>query len=190
MVMVSYHTDPACPWSWSAEPVVRKLMTEFGDALRWRFVMGGLARDLAPGESPAAPLPAEARAGLMDEWLRVSARTDAPLDPLIWVESPLRTTYPACMAVKAAAEQAADGGYRYLRRVREAIMCERRKLDGAEALVDEAGRAGLAVERFRLDLRSNAITEAFGADLDATEALGTGIEGAVGPGSAGRGGTA
>ena len=75
------------------------------------------------------------------------------------------------MAVKAAAEQAADGGYAYLRRLREAIMCERRKLDGAEALVEEARAAGLDVERFRLALRSHAITEAFGADLEATEAL-------------------
>ena len=50
-------------------------------------------------------------------------------------------------------------------------MCERRKLDHAEALVEEARAAGLDVERFRLDLRSHAITEAFGADLEATAAL-------------------
>ena len=53
------------------------------------------------------------------------------------------------MAVKAAAEQADDGGYRYLRRLREGLMCERRKLDHAEALVEEAARPGLDVERFR-----------------------------------------
>src|SRR5215207_3914096 len=109
MVTVSYHTDPACPWSWAAEPDVRKLMTEFGDGLQWRFTMAGLARDLAPDESPAAPLPAETRVRLMEEWLRVSAQTAAPLDPLLWAEGALRTTYPACMAVKAAAEQAPDG---------------------------------------------------------------------------------
>jgi protein-disulfide isomerase-like protein with CxxC motif len=185
MVSVSYHTDPACPWSWSAEPAIRKLMTEFADGLRWRFVMGGLGRDLAP----AAPLPVEMRAALVDEWLRVSAETGAPLDPLLWTEGPLRSTYPACMAVKAAAEQADDGGYRYLRRLREAIMCERRKLDAAEALIGEAGAAGLDVERFRLDLRSHAITEAFGAHHEATEALAAEIEQRRGPASEGRGGT-
>jgi putative protein-disulfide isomerase len=189
MVTVSYHTDPACPWSWAAEPAVRKLMTEFGDSLQWTFTMAGLARDLAPGESPAAPLPPETRARLMEEWLRVSEQTAAPLDPLLWAEGALRTTYPACMAVKGAAEQAADGGYAYLRRLREALMCERRKLDGAEALADEARRSGLDVERFRLDLRSHAITEAFGADLEATEALGAEIGQPAGPGSPGRGGT-
>ena len=75
------------------------------------------------------------------------------------------------MAVKAAAEQAPDGGYRYLRRLREGIMCERRRLDHAEPLVEEARAAGLDVERFRIDLRSHAITEAFAADLERTAAL-------------------
>ena len=45
-------------------------------------------------------------------------------------------------------------------------MFERRKLDHAEALVDAAGRAGLDRQRFESDLRSHAITELFGADLE------------------------
>ena len=45
-------------------------------------------------------------------------------------------------------------------------MTERKKLDHAEALIGEAGAAGLDVDRFRIDLASNAITEAFAADLD------------------------
>jgi hypothetical protein len=70
------------------------------------------------------------------------------------------------MAVKAAAEQGSELGYRYLRRLREGLMTERRKLDHPEALIAEARPAGLDVERFRIDLTSNAITEAFAADLD------------------------
>src|SRR4051812_35782963 len=74
------------------------------------------------------------------------------------------------MAVKAAAEQGEEASGRYLRAVREGLMCFRRKLDTTEALVEEARRAGLDVERFRLDLSSNAIVEAFGNDLDETRA--------------------
>ena len=66
---------------------------------------GGLARDLAPGVA-GGPAPGRVRAHQIEEWLRVSAETGAPLDPLLWADGPLRTTYPACMAVKAAAEQA------------------------------------------------------------------------------------
>ena len=76
--------------------------------------------------------------------------------------------------VKAATEQGSEAGYAYLRRVREGLMVERRKLDHAEALVGEAGPAGLDVDRFRIDLDSNATIEAFAADLD--EVRGGGIE--------------
>jgi hypothetical protein len=47
-----------------------------------------------------------------------------------------------------------------------------RKLDHAEALIQEARTAGLDVERFRLALRSHAITEAFGDDLERAKRLG------------------
>lgn len=37
-----------------------------------------------------------------------------PIDPLLWEESPIGSTYPACMAVKAAAEQGEHAATRYL----------------------------------------------------------------------------
>jgi putative protein-disulfide isomerase len=171
-VRVRYLTDPACSWSWAFEPVVRRLEREFGDDLEWTFVMGGLARDYgAPGGSDAAD-EAE-RSGrpvhdwLLAHWLEVAAGAGMPCDPLLWRDGPLRSTYPGCLAVKAAAEQAADGGAAYLRALREGLLCFRRKLDTTEALVEEARRVGLDVERFRIDLGSHAIVEAFGADLEA-----------------------
>jgi len=156
---VRYMTDPACSESWSAEPAVRRLMAEFGDELRWTFVMGGLARDYRRGGE-------QLRYELMAHWLDVADEGGMPIDPRLWTEGPIDSTYPACMAVKAAAEQASDGGYAYLRALREGLMCFRRKLDTTEALVEEARRVRLDVERFRIDLASHAIVEAFGADLE------------------------
>ncbi|HYH59195.1 MAG TPA: DsbA family protein [Thermoleophilaceae bacterium] len=155
-VRVRVYTDPACCWSWGAEPSLRRLMVEFGEQLQFTFLMGGLAREAEPE---------------VNEWLEVMAETGMPMDPLIWTESMITSTYPACMAVKAAQEQATDGGYRYLRTVREGLVCFRRKLDTTEALVEEARRAGLDVQRFRVDLGSHAIVEAFGADLEATRSI-------------------
>jgi putative protein-disulfide isomerase len=153
-------------------------MVQFGEELRWAFVMGGLARQIGeePGEgtgrtAPDAAAKARAHARLTRCWLGVAYETEAPIDPLLWAEGPLGSTYPVCMAVRAAADQVDDGGYRYLRRLREGIMCERRKLDHVEALVEEARTVGLDVERFRIDLRSHATTEEFGADLEEAKAL-------------------
>jgi hypothetical protein len=135
-------------------------MWEFGESLTFTWVMGGLARDYTSGR--------DIYPWLLQHWLEVASETRMPIDPLLWKESPIRTTYPACMAVKAAQEQAGDGGYRYLRTLREGLLCFRRKLDTSEPLVDAAREAGLNVERFRIDLNSHAIVEAFGADLEAT----------------------
>jgi putative protein-disulfide isomerase len=146
-------TDPACVWSWASEPALRALMVEFADEVQWTFVMGGLAREFAPE-------------GMVPKWLDAAAESGMPTDPRIWHEGPPKSSYPACMAVKAAAEQGPDVTYRYLRAVREGLMCGRRKLDTTEALVDEARSAGLDAERFRIDLGSHAIVEAFGTDLE------------------------
>jgi predicted DsbA family dithiol-disulfide isomerase len=155
-IRVGVYTDPACGWSWGAEPALRKLMVEFGDELDFTFVMGGMAREAEPE---------------VEHWLEVMAETGMPTDPLMWSEAMIASTYPACMAVKAAQEQATDGGYRYLRTLREGLVCFRRKLDTTEALVEEARRAKLDVERFRIDLGSHAIVEAFGADLEAARSI-------------------
>jgi predicted DsbA family dithiol-disulfide isomerase len=88
-----------------------------------------------------------------------------PVDPRVWHGRPPRSTYPACLAVKAAAEQRLDGPY--LRVLREGLMVERRTLDTPQAL-EEAARSveGMDLARFAIDLRSNAIAELFGADLE------------------------
>lgn len=154
---VTYITDPACAASWGVEPMVRRLMVEFGNELQFRYVMGGLAREWGPAD----------HARLMTEWLAEADASRMPMDPLIWRDAPLRSSYPASMAVKAATDQSpGDGGYAYLRALREGIFCFRRKLDTADALVDLAARIGLDAGRFELDLNSNAVVESFGMDLE------------------------
>lgn len=168
-VNVRYYTDPACPFSWGAEPQLRRLMWEFGDDLRFSWVMGGLARSYGPDyrdtESGVGP-GAGTHADLMAQWLGTAAEYGMPVDARLWSGNPIASTYPACQAVKAAAEQGPETAYRYLRRLREGLMTERKKLDHIEALLGESGPAGLDVDRFRIDIASNAITEAFAADLD------------------------
>ena len=160
-VHARYFTDPACPASWAAEPALRRLMVEFGKDLQITYVMGGLARDYSKAD----------RLRLVYAWLEYGDSSGMPVDPRLWREGPLGSSYPACMAVKAAAEQAGDGGAAYLRALREGILCFRRKLDTAEALVEEARRVGLDAERFRVDLNSNAIVELFGADVEETRTV-------------------
>lgn len=151
-----HYTDPSCERSWAAEPQMRRLLWEFGDSLRPRPVMGGLSRRLEPAD----------HAERLAAWLEAAAESGMPCDPRLWTANPISSSYPACQAVRAACEQGASAGMRYLRRLREGLLCERRRLDHVDALLAEAGPAGLDRERFAIDLRSNAIVEAFGSDLE------------------------
>lgn len=159
-VRVRYFTDPACIASWLAEPALRKLMVEFGADLSFEWVMGGLARDYEAGHEDTYET-------LFSHWVDEAADSGMPVDPRLWTEGPIRTTYPACMAVKAAGEQGPGAATTYLRALREGLFCFRRKLDHTEALVEVARDTGLDIQRFRIDLGSHAIVEAFGADLEA-----------------------
>jgi predicted DsbA family dithiol-disulfide isomerase len=154
-VHVTYYTDPASPASWAGEPALRRVLARFGEGVSIAYVMGGLARRI---DDPVR---------MLHMVLDVAAESAMPVDPRLWLEHPPASSYPACLAVKAAAEQGLDGPY--LRRAREGLMCERRKLDNADALVDLARAVdGIDVARFAIDLASNAIVESFGADLERT----------------------
>jgi predicted DsbA family dithiol-disulfide isomerase len=93
-----------------------------------------------------------------------------PVDVRLWLRDPPRSSHPACIAVKAAAEQGDPAPY--LRRLREAVQCRQRKLEGAEELIAEARAVpGLDLDRFKLDIGSNAILEKFGFDLDRAQGV-------------------
>ena len=79
---------------------------------------------------------------LVDEMLEAADRSGMPVDARLWLAAPPRSSHPACLAVKAAAEQGDPGPY--LRRLREGLMCRRRKLDSTDALLEEA-RVGAGV---------------------------------------------
>jgi Thioredoxin len=135
----------------------RRLLAEFGDSVAITYVMAGRAQSF---HQPVAELHA---------WLQAGAASGMPVDARLWLDAPPKSSYPACLGVKAAAEQALDGPY--LRRLREAFAVEGRRADNTDALVALAGDvAGMNVDRFRVDLQSNAIVEAFGADLDTARA--------------------
>ncbi len=164
-VEVNCFTDPVCPWSWALEPALRRLLQEFGASLEITYVMCGMVRSWEDGLEGTA-------SKLLPSTLEAGALSGMPADARQWLEDPPRSSHPACIAVKAAAEQAQAGPY--LRVLREGFMCRRQRLDTAEALVAAARRTpGLDAGRFEIDVRSHAALESFGADLGLARAAAT-----------------
>jgi predicted DsbA family dithiol-disulfide isomerase len=149
-VSISYVTDPFCPWSWSVEPSWRRLAAEFGDQVSITYVISGLGG--------AQPDPRE--------WLEAAAASGMPADPRGIMAEPPASTNPAGLAVKAVAEQADPGPF--LRRLREAIFLERRRVDRGDALLDVARETApaLDLDRLRIAFGSHGPVEALGADFE------------------------
>jgi hypothetical protein len=104
-VDVSYYTDPCCPLSWALARALRKLIWEFGESLSMTYVMCAMAQKFGDPESQ------------IGEALAAAASGGMPVDIRSWLESPVRSSHPACIAVKAAADQ--GGPWPYLRRLRD-----------------------------------------------------------------------
>jgi predicted DsbA family dithiol-disulfide isomerase len=154
-VEATVFTDPYCPWSWAAEPQLHRLQVEFGDQLAYTFVIVGLRRDIDAAGAAALALAC----------LDAAAESGMPFDPRVFLRDPPASTHPAGLAVAAVSEQTDPAPF--LRRLREAIMLEGRRMDTAPALLDAARETGgLSIERLQVDFGSNAIVERFGADIE------------------------
>jgi 2-hydroxychromene-2-carboxylate isomerase len=92
-VDVTFHIDPGCPFGYSAWPALSVLRWRFGDQLRWRTVMIGLAEDPAEYEAK----------GFDPTFLATSAlgfrKHGMPF--AVQVKPRLWATSPACRAIVA-----------------------------------------------------------------------------------------
>jgi putative protein-disulfide isomerase len=148
-------TDPYCPWSWAAEPQLRRLQVEFGARLGFTFVIVGLRRRIEARDAVALAL----------ETMDAAAASGMPADPRVFMRNPPSSTHPAGLAISAVADQADPA--RFIRRLREAILLEGRRMDNAPALLDAARETGsLDLARLEVDFGSAAILERFAADLE------------------------
>jgi putative protein-disulfide isomerase len=169
IVQLAYYTDPLCCWSWGFEPQWRRLRYEYSDRLEWRYRMGGM---IAGWDRYQDPLNAISRPAQMGPaWMQARHVSGMPIDGRIWHEDPPSSSYPACLAVKAAELQSAAAGESLLRRLREAVMAERRNVARREvilAIADELASADPSrfnLSRFRRNLGAGATLDALRDDI-------------------------
>jgi putative protein-disulfide isomerase len=175
LVSVEYYTDPLCSWSWAFEPQWRRLRYECGARLRWHYRMGGLIADWQSFNDPFNDIRNPGQLG--PQWLQVSRMSGMPLNGRLWLVDPPDSSYPACIAAKAAERQGLAVIESYLRRLREAVMLEGKNIARQEVLLAIAqeqsrgdlsadpARARLDFDRFYADLSAPEVLDAFRQDL-------------------------
>lgn len=165
LLEVVEYTDPGCSWAWGTEPKLRLLRWMYGDRLSWRRVMGGLVPDVTLKTPSFDPLRGVARQ--IEYWRNVTRQTGMPYPARL--QYTMRSTEPACIAVKAAELQGEDVAARVLRRLREATYVYGTPPDTAER-AESCVRsvASLDVDRLEKDMASEAVADAFRADWEET----------------------
>jgi predicted DsbA family dithiol-disulfide isomerase len=175
-VEATYYTDPLCSWSWGFEPELRRLRYEFGRALGWRARMTGLIPSWDRFSDPVNAVSRPLQMGPV--CVEVRHRTGQPLDDRVWVENAPASSYPACLAVKAAGLQSEAAAEAVLRRLREAVFLERRDVSDPATLralarsVADARPDLLDFSRFSTDLAGPEAEAAFRDDLREARYLG------------------
>lgn len=168
---MDYYTDPLCVWSWAFETQWRRLRQEFGEQIGWRYRLSGMIADWTHFNDPLNDVGSALQMG--PHWYHVRELSGAPLDERIWVDDAPASSYPASLAVKAAGLQGARAAEAYLRRVREAVMLQRRNvarqtvlMELADEVENDAARDfAWDADRFRADLAGPEARALFREDV-------------------------
>jgi len=173
-LQVTWYTDPHNIWCWGCEPMMRRLEVVYADVVRLEVRQGGLFEDFTPLREQWARM----SGGRWTESVRaffeaVSSQHRMPMDSdrMIDQVDDFNSTWPACVAAKAASLQGADEGWRYLRALREAWCLDARPIHRESVQTEVAGEVGLDVAEFSKSLEDGRAKAAFEADRAESERL-------------------
>lgn len=144
-----YVHDPMCSWCWGFAPVWQQLQQELQQLqIQLEYLVGGLAPD------SDAPMPEEMRQMLQGTWQRIQQHIPGTeFNFAFWTDcQPRRSTWPACRAVLAAANQQADR--QMIVAIQRAYYLRAMNPSDDSVLIQLAQELELDAERFAKDLNS------------------------------------
>lgn len=163
-----YAHDPMCSWCWGFQRTWQQLQDRLPDSVKVERLLGGLAAD------STEPMPVEMQQFLQQTWSRIQQQipgTEFNFD--FWSQcSPRRSTYPACRAVIAAANQAERYGPAMTLAIQEAYYLNAQNPSDDSTLIALAVGMGLDEERFSRDLNAEATQAKLQADIHRSRQLG------------------
>ncbi|MDA6068237.1 DsbA family protein [Flavobacterium sp. AC] len=165
-VKIVYYTDPICSSCWGIEPQLRKLKLEYGKYIDIDYRMGGLLPDWSYN-SGGISKPSD----VAHHWDEASLHYEMPIDGNVWIEDPLDSSYPSCIAMKAAQMQSKDKAVLFMRILREKLYLEKKNIAKWENIAEAAQLTGLDVNKLKIDYENNAKI-LFQEDLNYAKTLG------------------
>lgn len=173
-LQVTWYTDPHNIWCWGCEPTIRRLETVYADAVEIRIRQGGLFEDFRPVREQWARMSGGRWTESIHAFFEaVATQHRMPMDSRRMVDGvdDFNSTWPACIAVKAADLQGPETGRRYLRAIREAWCLEGRPIHRVSVQTEVAGESDLDVDTFTKALEDGTAERSFQSDRAECERL-------------------
>jgi putative protein-disulfide isomerase len=144
-----------CSWCYAFDSSLTALQKELPDFIRIKKIAGGLAPDTTN------PMPVELQQKIQETWRRIEQTVpNMQFNYDFWIiNTPVRSTYPACRAVLAARQQGADFEDKMIGAIQTAYYQKAKNPSLESTLLECAIEVGLDVNRFADDLTSNEIEE-------------------------------
>lgn len=179
-IILTTFTDPMMGLSYEQEPVYEKLAEHYGNTLVFKYVMSGLVRYVSDFMLPEErALPAEEgiqayNRRLAQIYLDEESIGGLPMnmDGFHLFDAEHRSSYPLCIAYKAAQLAEPEKADAFLIRLRRATIMETRQTTRKEELAAVAREVGIDEERFLSSYEDGNAEAAFQEDLKLTRSLG------------------
>lgn len=147
-----YVHDPMCSWCWAFHPVWQEIQSKLSVDIEVEYLLGGLAPD---SEAPMSPV---TQREIQAHWKTIQKQVPGIMFNFdFWrVNTPKRSTYPACRAVIAAKNQNSAIENAMILAIQTAYYLEAKNPSDRDVLIACAKNIGLDSEQFEADLLAAA----------------------------------
>ncbi|QUB47721.1 DsbA family protein [Prevotella sp. oral taxon 475] len=175
-VIITNVTDPVCPWCWGEEPFFRKLETHFPGLIAWRHVMGGLVEDMnknKPADIDADTYYNKENKDFITHCLETAEKHGMPIrtERFNLFSETENSSFPLCIAFKAAQIANAEKADLFLYNLRAAAMAEARQAIAEAELIAIADESGIDIAAFLDSLNDGSAERAFWQDVEEAKKL-------------------
>lgn len=178
-VIITIFTDPMMGLSYECEPVFRKLETHYKERIEFKYVMGGLVRDVSDFMTKEE-LSYKPDEGIRRYCLRLADiyRSEESIgglpinmDGFHLFDAQHRSSYPMNIAFEAAKLTEPEKAERFLYRLRYAAIVETKQTTKEQEILSAAQKAGLEIFSFTRAFHDGTAEAAFQTDLNLKESL-------------------
>ncbi len=161
-------THPLCPECWAFEPVLKKLLLEYGHYFTVRYFVSTHLDLWNMNETRYK----KEQKNLAHLYEKTGSRSGMSCDGDVWLEVPIHSPHAPSIAIKAAEMQGRQLSVQYLRRLRELLFLHKKNITDEEVLIECAKDTDLDVELFKKDFHSNCALKALQCDMKTTLEMG------------------